>query len=253
MYATVVSRREGTCGVDVGGTETSMNASAVMTLWSTSIGKKAVMAVTGFILVGFVIGHMLGNLKIYYGEEEFNAYALWLREVGSPALGHEQFLWLVRLILLTATVLHIVAAVQLTQMSYAARPLSYEQWEAIQATYASRTMRWGGVIITLFVIYHILHFTLGAVGYPPGQYRPTSVYRNVVTGLSVWYVAAFYIMAMVALGFHMYHGVWSMFQTLGVDNASTNRLYRALATVSSLAVAIGNISVPFAVLTGLVA
>jgi succinate dehydrogenase / fumarate reductase cytochrome b subunit len=223
-----------------------------MTLWSSSIGKKAVMAITGFLLVGFAIGHMLGNLKIYQGEAKFNAYAVWLREVGSPALGHEQFLWLVRFILLAATVLHIVAAVQLTRMSYAARPLGYEQWEAIQATYASRTMRWGGVIITLFVIYHLLHFTFGAVGFAPGQYKDLSVYRNVVIGFSVWYVSAFYIAAMVALGFHMYHGVWSMFQTLGVNTENASRVYRALATVSSAIVVLGNISIPTAVLVGLV-
>ncbi|MBI2902591.1 MAG: succinate dehydrogenase cytochrome b subunit [Candidatus Methylomirabilis oxyfera] len=228
-----------------------MNASAVMMLWGTSIGKKAVMAVTGFILVGFVIGHMLGNLKIYQGEEKFNAYAAWLREVGSPAFGHEQFLWLARLILLMATALHIVAAAQLTQMSYDARPVSYAQKKAIQATYASRTMRWGGVIITLFVVYHILHFTFGAVGFTPGQYKHLSVYRNVVIGFSVWYVAAFYIAAMVALGLHMYHGVWSMFQTLGLNTENAGRPYQALATVSSIVVVLGNISVPTAVLAGL--
>lgn len=230
----------------------SVNASAPMTLWSTSIGKKVVMAITGIILVGFVIGHMLGNLKIYQGEEKFNAYAAWLREVGSPALGHEQFLWLTRLSLLLATVLHIVAAVQLTQLSYAARPVSYEHKKEIQATYASRTMRWGGAIITLFVIYHILHFTLGAVGFSPGQYRPMSVYRNVVNGFSVWYVSAFYIAAMVAVGFHLYHGVWSMFQTLGLNTENASRLYRALATVSSVVVVLGNISVPTSVLAGLI-
>ncbi len=229
-----------------------MNAGAVMTVWSTSIGKKAVMAVTGFILVGFVIGHMFGNLKIYQGEVKFNAYAVWLREVGSPALGHEQFLWLARFILLTATVLHIVAAAQLTQMSYAARPVSYEQWKAVQATYASRTMRWGGVIITLFVIYHILHFTFGAVGFAPGQFREMSVYRNVVIGFSAWYVTAFYIAAMVALGLHMYHGVWSMFQTLGLNAENATHLYRVLATVSSVVVVLGNISVPISVLAGLI-
>jgi succinate dehydrogenase / fumarate reductase cytochrome b subunit len=229
-----------------------MNASAGMTLWSTSIGKKAVMAATGFILVGFVIGHMLGNLKIFQSEEKFNAYAVWLREAGSPALGHEQFLWTARLILLSATVLHIVAAVQLTQMSRTARPESYDQKEAIGSTYASRTMRWGGLIITLFVIYHLLHFTLGTVGFAPGQYRPLSVYRNVVIGFSVWYVSAFYVAAMIALGLHMYHGVWSMFQTLGLNDARTNRFYRMLATVMSLAVVLGNISIPVAVLAGVV-
>jgi succinate dehydrogenase / fumarate reductase cytochrome b subunit len=223
-----------------------------MGLWSTSIGTKAVMAVTGLILVGFVIGHMLGNLKVYQGEEKFNSYAVWLRQVGSPALGHEQFLWLARLILLAATGLHIVAAVQLTQMSYAARPVGYMQKKAIQATYASRTMRWGGVIITLFVVYHLLHFTFGAVGFATGQYHHMSVYRNVVIGFSVWYVSAFYIAAMVALGLHMYHGVWSMFQTIGLNNDGTDRFFRALAIASSVVVVLGNISVPTSVLVGLV-
>jgi succinate dehydrogenase / fumarate reductase cytochrome b subunit len=228
-----------------------MSASAVVTLWSTSVGKKAVMAVTGSILIGFVIFHMLGNLKLYQGEEKFNNYATFLRQVGAPVLGSNQFLWAARLILLAATVLHIGAAAQLTKMSYAARPVSYRQREAIQSTYASRTMRWSGVIITLFVIYHVLHFTFGAVGYAPRQFQPTSVYRNVVNGFSVWYVSAFYIAAMVALGLHVYHGVWSMFQTLGVNQVTTDRLYRMLATVSSLAVVAGNISFPVAVLTGL--
>lgn len=223
-----------------------------MTLWSTSIGKKAVMAVTGLILVGFVIGHMLGNLKVFQGEAKFNAYAAWLREIGSPAFGHAQVLWLARLVLLTATVLHIVAAVQLTRMSYAARPVSYDTKEAIGSTYASRTMRWGGLIITLFVVYHLLHFTFGAVGFAPGQYTPMSVYRNVVIGFSIWYVSAVYIAAMLALGLHLYHGVWSTFQTLGLNTSRADRVYRALATASSLAVVLGNVSVPVAVLMGVV-
>ena len=229
-----------------------MSASAATTLWRTSIGKKAVMAVTGFILVGFVVLHMLGNLKLYQGEEKFNTYATFLRELGAPMLGNNQFLWVARLVLLTATVLHIVSAVQLSQMSYAARPRRYRRREPIQSTYASRTMRWGGVIITLFVIYHILHFTFGAVGFAPGQFRPMSVYRNVVIGFSVWYVSAFYIAAIIALGLHIYHGVWSMFQTLGLNSLRTNRAYRGLAAVSALAVVVGNVSFPIAVLTGLI-
>jgi succinate dehydrogenase / fumarate reductase cytochrome b subunit len=229
-----------------------MTTSTVLPLWSTSIGKKAVMAVTGFLLFGFVVGHMLGNLKVYQGEAKFNAYAVWLREAGSPVLGHEQLLWVARVILLAATALHVTAAVQLTQMSYAARPVRYGKKRAIEATYASRTMRWGGVIITLFVIYHLLHFTLGAVGFAPGQYASMSVYRNVVNGFSAWSVSAFYIAAMVALGLHMYHGVWSMFQTLGVNTAGGDPVFRGVAIVSSLAVVLGNISIPVSVLAGLV-
>src|SRR5437667_12514967 len=123
-----------------------------MTFWSTSIGKKAVMAVTGLILVGFVIGHMLGNLKVFQGEAKFNAYAAWLREIGSPAVGHAQVLWLARLILLTATVLHIVAAVQLTRMSYVARPVSDERKEARGSTDASGTRRGGVRCLRLLVV-----------------------------------------------------------------------------------------------------
>jgi succinate dehydrogenase / fumarate reductase cytochrome b subunit len=229
-----------------------MTANAVLTLWDTSIGKKAVMAITGLVLVGFVVVHMLGNLKIFQGEAKFDFYAVWLREVGSPLFGPGQLLWLARLVLLVATVLHVVAAVELARISRAARPIGYARREAIASTYASRTMRWGGVIITLFVVYHLLHFTFGAVGFAPGQYRPLAAYRNVVLGFSVWYVSAFYIAAMVALGLHMYHGVWSMFQTLGLNSERSDSTYRALATVSSLAVVLGNVSVPVAVLTGLV-
>jgi succinate dehydrogenase / fumarate reductase, cytochrome b subunit len=227
-------------------------STGALALWRTSVGKKVVMAVTGIILTAFVIGHMLGNLKVFAGEEEFNAYAEWLREVGSPVFGVEQLLWLARLVLLAAVLLHVIAAVQLTRMSRAARPVGYDRKAFIYTTYAARTMRWGGVIIALFVIYHLLHFTFGVVGYSPGQFKPRSVHSNVVRGFSVWYVSAFYIAAMAALGLHLYHGVWSTFQTLGVADIGASRIYRGLAAVVSLGVVAGNISVPVAVLTGLV-
>src|SRR3990172_6652235 len=146
--------------------------SAVAALWSTSIGKKAVMAVTGIVLVGFVILHLAGNLKIYLGAGAFDAYARGLRELGEPILAYGQALWTLRLILLAAVVLH-------TLTSWAARPVAYTEKEAVAATYAARTMRWGGVILVLFVVYHILHFTLGVVGYAPGQFQEASAYRNV--------------------------------------------------------------------------
>lgn len=224
----------------------------VLTLYESSIGKKVVMAVTGFILVGFVIVHMLGNLKVFAGPEKFNAYAAFLREAGAPAFGHEQLLWIARLVLLGSVGLHMLAAYQLTQVSWAGRPTAYTRKEAVQATYASRTMRWGGVIIALFVLYHILHFTIGAVGYGPGQFRELDVYGNVVKGFRVWYVSAFYIAAMVVLGLHLYHGVWSMFQTLGLNGATSDRFFRRLATVIAAVIVLGNISIPAAVLAGLV-
>jgi len=225
--------------------------SAVAALWSTSIGKKAVMAVSGLVLVGFILLHMVGNLKIYLGPEHFDAYAQGLRTLGEPILAYEQALWSMRLILLAAVVLHLVAAVQLTQTSWAARPIAYSEKEAVAATYAARTMRWGGVIVLLFVIYHLLHFTGGAVGYAPGQFQSGAVYRNVVAGFRVWYVSVFYVVAQAALGLHLYHGVWSMFQTLGM-NARGNGFYRGLAVVVAVIVTAGNVSIPLAVLAGVV-
>lgn len=226
-----------------------MATGAAVALWSTSIGKKAVMAVTGFILVGFVILHMVGNLKIYLGPQHFDAYAAFLREMGEPLLLREQALWMVRLILLAAVVLHAAAAVQLTQMSWKARPIPYSRRDAIAASYAARTMRWGGVILLLFIVYHLLHFTAGRVGFEPGEFRPGAVYQNVVAGFRVWYVSAFYIVAQVALGLHLFHGVWSAFQTLGLD-AQRNPFYRHLAAALSVVVVAGNISIPLSVLGG---
>ncbi len=226
-----------------------MSASAVLTLWSTSIGKKVVMAVTGFVLVGYVVLHMAGNLKIFFGEQPYNAYASFLREMGAPLLLREQGLWMVRAVLVAAAVLHVWAAAELTRQSYAARPVGYRRREDVQATYAARTMRWSGVILLLFVVYHVLHFTAGAVGYAPGQFQPGSVYRNVVAGFGVWYVSAFYILAQLALGLHMYHGMWSMCQTVGLG-ARTNPGYRVLAAVVAAVVVGGNISIPVAVLAG---
>jgi succinate dehydrogenase / fumarate reductase cytochrome b subunit len=224
----------------------------VREFWDSTVGKKAVMAVSGLVLVGYVIGHMLGNMKIYQGEPHYNAYALWLREIGSPAFNYEHLLWAVRVVLLVSFAAHIVAAVQLARLSRAARPIGYAMKEPLASTYASRTMRWGGVILALFVVYHVLHLTFGAVGYAPGEYVPLSVYRNVVIGFSVWYVSAFYVAAMIALGLHLYHGVWSMFQTLGTSGFAVDRFYRGVALAVTLAVVLGNISVPLAVLTGLV-
>ena len=220
---------------------------AVLGLYRSSIGKKVVMALTGLILTGFVVAHMVGNLKAFQGPEKLNAYGVFLREVGGPVFGHEQLLWIVRLVLLASVVLHIVAAVQLTRGELAARPVRYAYHKKLQATYASRTMRWGGVIIFLFVIYHVLHFTVGAA-HP--SFRPGDVYHNLVAGFQVWYVSAFYIAAMIAVGLHLYHGVWSMFQTLGLNNRTYNRLLRGLSGVVAAAVAVGNISIPVAVLAG---
>lgn len=221
------------------------------TLWSSTVGKKAVMAATGLLLIGFNIAHAFGSLKVFLGEAEFNAYALWLRTMASPPLAHGQALWMARIVLLVAVALHIVTALQLTLQSYRARPTRYKKHAMIQATLSSRTMHWGGLAILLFTVYHLLHFTWGAVGFGPAQYTE-SVYRNVVRGFSLWYVSAIYLAALVALGCHIRHGVWSMFQTLGFVGARRECVFRGVSLLVALAVVVGYAAVPLAVLLGAV-
>jgi succinate dehydrogenase / fumarate reductase cytochrome b subunit len=226
------------------------SSNPAVVLWGTMVGKKVVMAVTGLVLVGFVIAHMLGNLKIFLGAEAIDTYAVFLRTVGEPLLPYSVFLWLARIVLLTCVALHITAAVQLTRMNWAARPLGYDTKRSIATTYAARTMRWSGVILALFIVYHLLHLTAGSVGFRPGEFRHLSVYHNVVAGFSVWYVALFYIVAMACLCLHLDHGIWSMFQTLGWNNARTTRALQTLSRAVALVVFVGFISVPVAVLAG---
>ncbi len=220
-----------------------------LAVYRSTIGKKAVMAVTGVLLFGFVVLHMLGNLKIFTGAEHFNEYAESLRTLGAPLLGRGQLLWILRAALTLAVVLHILAAYQLTRLNNAARPVSYAKKTRVRSSYAALTMRWGGVVIALFVVYHLLHFTTGDV-HP--EFVHGDVYSNVVSGFEVWYVAAFYILAMTALGLHLYHGLWSMFQTLGRGSGPYRDLIRAGAAGAALLVVIGNVSVPIAVLAGIV-
>ncbi len=226
----------------------------------SAVGKKAVMAVTGIILFGFIVIHMIGNLKIFEAGQfdvyqngaykpmrYLDAYGYFLRHVGEPFVPAYTLLWIFRIVLLVAVVLHIWAAWQVTRMSQAARPRDYVSRPKIHTTYASRTMRWGGVIILLFVIYHLLHFTTGTV-HP--DFQEGNVYHNVVTGFSVWYVSLFYIVAQVALGFHLYHGLWSMFQSLGWNHPRFNRWRNGFAHAFAWIITLGNISFPLAVLTG---
>src|SRR5580704_18505070 len=140
-------------------------ANRLLALWSGVIGKKVVMAVTGAVLILFVIAHMVGNLKIFSGPGEINAYSRFLREVGMPELAYGQLLWVVRIILLACVGLHITAAVQLSRMSWAARPLAYSVKRNVETTFAARMMRWGGALLIAFVVFHLLHLTVGAVGF----------------------------------------------------------------------------------------
>ena len=210
--------------------------------YRTTVGKKLVMAVTGAILFAFVLLHMLGNLQVFLGREALNRYARLLRV--EPAL-----LWGARALLLAAVTVHIVAAVQLTLRNWAARPVGYRA-QAYRATdYASRTMVWSGPIIAAFVVYHVLHLSVGSV-HP--DFVPGDVYHNVIAGFRVPYVSAFYVLTQVLLGVHLYHGLWSAFQSVGAGRAANGNFRRTFALAAALAIVVGNCSIPLAVLSGLI-
>jgi succinate dehydrogenase / fumarate reductase, cytochrome b subunit len=217
--------------------------------YRSSIGKKAVMAVTGLILFGWIFLHMVGNLKLYTGAVHMNEYAHFLRAMGAPAVPETGVLWAMRLLLLVCVVFHIHAAYALTRMAAAARPVQYRDRQYVKASYASRTMRWGGVIILLFIIYHLLHLTTGQAHH---DFVQDDAYHNVVSGFQVWWVAAVYIIANLALGLHLYHGVWAMFGSLGLINARVESFRRIFATAFAVLITAANVSFPLAVLTGIV-
>ena len=209
-------------------------------IFASSIGKKVVMALTGVILFGFVIAHMIGNLQVYLGPEKLNHYAEALRNLGP-------LLWVARIGLLVAVGLHIWSAYSLTQMNRVARPEGYRVKEHRESTYASRTMRWSGVFLFLFIVYHLMHFTFGNV-HP--DFVPGDVYHNFVVGFRQTLASVVYILAMLALGLHLYHGVWSFLQTLGLSHPRYNHLRHAFATLVAVLVVVGNISMPVAVMAG---
>jgi succinate dehydrogenase / fumarate reductase cytochrome b subunit len=231
-------------------TRGTIPSNPVLALWSTVIGKKIVMAVTGVVLVLFVIGHMLGNLKMFEGASQINAYSRFLRELGQPELGYGQLLWIIRIILLVCVLLLILAAYQLTRMSHAARPIGYNTKKNIETTYSARLMRWGGVLLAVFIVFHLLHFTGGVVGFQPGQFRHLAVYQNVVAGFSVWPVSLFYIVSMGALCLHLDHGIWSMLQTLGWLTVDNTKPLRVFSRFIAVIVFLGFISIPIAVMAG---
>jgi succinate dehydrogenase / fumarate reductase cytochrome b subunit len=209
--------------------------------WDSTVGKKAVMAVTGLVLVAFVVGHMLGNLQMFLGADAMNRYAAFLKSTG-------ELLWVVRAGLFTAAVLHIVSAYQLTMIARAARPTDYAKRQSQVSTIASRTMRVGGVILVAFLIYHLGHFTTGT--FHPA-FSPTGVYGNVIIGFRVWWVALFYVVAMVFVGLHLFHGAWSGFRTLGLAKDSPSPIHRTFALWVALIVWAGFTAIPVAVVLGI--
>lgn len=213
----------------------------LLKFWGSTVGKKVVMAVTGIILVGFVLGHMLGNLQMFLGADAMNRYAAFLKSTG-------ELLWVVRGGLLAAAVLHIVSAYQLTMINRAARPTDYAKREPQISTLASRTMRVGGVILALFIVYHLGHLTVGA--FHPA-FSHTGVYGNVIIGFQTWWVVLFYVVAMAALGMHLFHGFWAGFRTLGLQKRSASPIQRSAALWVAVLVWAGFTAIPVAVLLGI--
>jgi succinate dehydrogenase cytochrome b subunit len=212
--------------------------------WASTVGKKIVMAVTGAILFLFVIGHLLGNLQVFEGPAKLNAYGAFLHRIG-------EVLWPVRIILLLAVALHIIATVQLALRKKRARPIGYSRKQAIASSYASRTMYWSGPIVLAFIIFHLLHLTAGYV-HPGAAYIEGDVYHNVVSGFQVWWVSLSYIVAICLLGLHLRHGLWSMFQTVGIHQPQHTARLKKAAMVIAVLIVLGYISIPISVLLGLV-
>ncbi|MCP5053936.1 MAG: succinate dehydrogenase cytochrome b subunit [bacterium] len=220
----------------------------LLTLHRTTIGKKVIMAVTGLIWIGFLVMHMYGNLKIFNGAEYFNQYAEGLRTIGAPIFGYSHLLWIARIGLLAAFVLHVWAAIQLTRLNKVrSRPVAYRQHRKLTATHAQLSMVYGGIAILIYVIYHLLHLTFGVAVHP--DFIPHDAYHNVLTGLS-GFPAIIYLVALVALGLHLFHGTWSLFQTLGLNSKKSTPMLKAVSAIVSLIVCLGFAAVPIAVLTG---
>lgn len=221
----------------------------LLEFWGSQLGKKYVMALTGIVIFGWVFMHMIGNLKVFQGAAHMNDYSAWLREFGEPAAPTTGLLWLIRFVLLGALVGHIVAAAQLTLTNRRARTGRYRSLDYTAADYASRTMRWSGVIVGLFIVYHLLDFTTGTVHPDFVLHDP---YHNVVAAFQRWPVSAVYILANLALGLHLYHGLWSLFQSMGWNNRRFNQWRRYFAVSFAAIVTLGYISVPIAVMAGVV-
>lgn len=228
--------------------------SKILSFYRSALGKKAVMAVTGIIFWGFVLAHMIGNLKIFEGAEGLNHYAAYLREMLTPLVPETGLLWILRIVLLVALVLHVYSTIALTRMNRAARPVGYERRNVVQAGFAERTMRWSGFAILAFLIYHILHFTTGTLhrnfqGHEGGEFH---VYENVTYAFQTWWVLAIYLLAAALVGMHLYHGLWSLFQSLGWNHPRYNPLRRRFAVAFSLLISIGFAIPPILVWAGVI-
>jgi succinate dehydrogenase / fumarate reductase cytochrome b subunit len=225
-------------------------------LYRSAVGKKAIVAVTGAILLGFLLLHVVGNLKVFLpdaspGVPDFDVYSAFLRTMGEPILPHAAALWSVRVVLAFALVLHVVCVVQLARLSRRARPVGYERIEYVEATASGRWMMYSGALLMLFLAVHIMHLTTGDID--AKRFVHGAVYGNLYRAFGQWRFAVFYLATMLVLGSHLYHGAWSLFQTLGIDNPDRNRGLRCLAVVIAIVLPLTFVSVPIAFFSGMMA
>jgi len=223
--------------------------------YASTVGKKAAMAASGIIMVLFVLGHMAGNLKIFAGIDpstgnyKIDDYGQFLKGIGAEMLGHESFLWIARVVLISAVLIHALSGIQLARMNRRAKPISPAVKSYRSANAASLTMLYGGLFLLVFIVFHILHFTIGSL--PFSRFEEGKIYSNVWLAFQSRGVAGFYVVAMALLALHLYHGTWSMFQTLGVDTPRWNQGIRNIAKLVSLALFVGFSSVPVGIVLGL--
>ncbi|HUA60802.1 MAG TPA: succinate dehydrogenase cytochrome b subunit [Verrucomicrobiae bacterium] len=219
----------------------------VIRFYEAAIGKKVMMAITGVILFGYVVGHLIGNLQIYASDpNQINRYAAFLH---SPA--NVVPLWAIRAFLLGAVIVHITASIQLWNLNRAARPIAYKKKDDASTSYAARTMLWSGPIVAAFIIFHVLHLTVGAVlPIKDIAENEPNVRYNVITGFQNYYISGFYILAMILLCMHLSHGLWSLVQSLGFSHPRYTPLIKKASTIIALLICVGNCSIPIAVMAG---
>jgi succinate dehydrogenase / fumarate reductase cytochrome b subunit len=211
--------------------------------YQATIGKKAVMAVTGVILFGFVVGHLIGNLQVFAGREMLDAYGAFLHH------STHGLIWVFRLVLLASVIAHIVASIQLTMTKMEARPISYVKTDYSHSSYASRTMMWSGPIVAAFIIFHLMDLTWGNVN---PAFQEGHVYDNLIASFSRWPVAVAYIIALTLLCTHLYHGIYSMFQSLGISHPKYTPAIQRIAKLASFLIWAGYVSIPVAVLANVI-
>ena len=224
----------------------------VSSIPKTTIGKKVLMALSGVIWIGYLVMHMYGNLKVFSGPEHFNEYAHGLRTLGAPVFGYAHLLFVARILFAGSILVHVWAAISLTLRNRQTRSVKYTQHKKLRASAATLTMIYGGLAILIFIIYHLMHFTLGVPGVHP-DFIGTDAYHNVVVGFQSYaYIPAIiYLIGLVALAFHLYHGTWSMFQTMGLNNKNYTQMLRGLAWIAAIVIPVGFALVPLSVIFGI--